>query len=147
MIEREAKTDEDRPKIARVIYNRLAIGMPLAIDASVLLRHGAGRAATRTPIPFTEQRETPGPYNTYLNQGLPPTPIANPGRASIQAALNPAPNPSVGDPLCADLPEGVACQYLYYVLANEEGSHAFAVTPRAARGQRATRRAPPACCD
>ena len=128
LIEREAKTDEDRPKIARVIYNRLAIGMPLSIDASV--RYGTMLAGLDPDaIPFSEQRAMPGPYNTYDNAGLPPTPIANPGRASIRAALNPAPNPSVGDPLCAGLPEDVTCQYLYYVLANEEGGHAFAVTP------------------
>jgi UPF0755 protein len=128
MIEREAKTDADRPKIARVIYNRLNIGMPLAIDAAV--RYGTLQAGgDPNTIPFDQQREAPGPYNTYLNQGLPPTPIANPGRASIRAALNPAANPSVGDPLCANLPAGVACQYLYYVIADEDGNHAFAVTP------------------
>ena len=127
MIEREAKTAEDRPKIARVIYNRLAIGMPLAIDAAVrygTVQHGLDPDA----VPFSEQRTIDGPYNTYLHEGLPPTPIANPGRASIRAALNPAPNPSVGDPLCADLPQDVACQYIYYVLADEEGNHKFSVT-------------------
>jgi peptidoglycan lytic transglycosylase G len=128
MIEREAKTDEDRPKIARVIYNRLANGMPLAIDAAV--RYGTKVAGVDPDsIPFDQQRQTPGPYNTYLNQGLPPTPIASAGRASIRAALNPAPNPSVGDPLCANLPPGVRCEYLYYVVADEDGNHAFAVTP------------------
>ena len=128
MIEREAKTDGDRDRIARVVYNRLARGMPLGIDAAV--RYGTMLAGTDPDtIPFAQQRETPGPYNTYLNQGLPPTPIANPGRASIRAALNPAPNPSVGDPLCDDLPEGTPCEYLYYVLADEDGNHAFAVTP------------------
>jgi UPF0755 protein len=114
-----------------VIYNRLAKGMPLAIDASVLYGTAlSGLDPDPAVTPFVQQRETPGPYNTYLNRGLPPTPIANPGRASIRAALNPAPDPSVGDPLCAGLPEDVECQYLYYVLANEEGAHAFAVTPQ-----------------
>ena len=128
MIEREAKTDGDRAKIARVIYNRLADGMPLAIDAAV--RYGTTVAGgDPDAIPFDQQRQTPGPYNTYLNQGLPPTPIANPGRASIRAALNPAPNPSVGDPLCDNLPAGTKCEYLYYVVADEDGNHAFAVTP------------------
>jgi UPF0755 protein len=127
MIEEEAKLSEDRPKIARVIYNRLALGMPLQIDAAV---HYGTRLAGRDPVkvPFDEQSETPGPYNTYQNLGLPATPITNPGRASIQAALNPAPNPSVGDPICRDLPDDVECQYLYYVLANEEGGHVFAAT-------------------
>ncbi len=127
MIEREAKTAEDRPKIARVIYNRLAMGMPLQIDAAV--RYGTQiSGGDPDALSFDQQADTPGPYNTYLNEGLPPTPIANPGRESIRAALNPAPNPSVGDPLCADLPPDVPCQYVYYVLADEEGNHAFAVT-------------------
>jgi len=127
MIEKEARTAGDRPKIARVIYNRLAAGLPLTIDATV--RYGT-RLNGQDPdaVPFAEQRQVPGPYNSYFNRGLPPTPITNPGRASIQAALNPAPDPGVGDPLCAALPPGEACQYLFYVLADEEGNHAFAVT-------------------
>ncbi len=121
MIEREAKIAEDRAKIARVIYNRLAMDMPLQIDATLFYRQDADR-------PFTELRELDTPYNTYLYKGLPPTPIANPGRASIAAALAPAPNPSAGDPLCKDLPPGIACVYLYYVLSDKDGGHTFAVT-------------------
>ena len=121
MIEEEAKVAEDRPKIARVIYNRLALGMPLQIDATLLYGQDRDR-----PISQLAQIDTP--YNTYLHTGLPVTPISNPGRDSIHAALNPAPNPSVGDRLCRDLPEGVECQYLYYVLSNEEGGHVFSVT-------------------
>jgi UPF0755 protein len=127
LVEREAKTDADRPKIARVIHNRLQRGMPLQIDAAVLYGTVAAGLDPST-IPFPQQRDTPGPWNTYLNEGLPATPIASPGRASIRAALSPAPNPSVGDPLCAELPEDTACEYLFYVLADEEGNHAFAVT-------------------
>jgi UPF0755 protein len=122
IIEKEAKLEEDRPKIARVIYNRLFLDMALQIDATVY--YGNDRS-----IPFSELRQRDFPYNTYLYKGLPPTPIANPGRASIRAALNPAPNPPSGDPICqvlADPTQG--CIYLYYVLANEEGGHAFAVT-------------------
>jgi UPF0755 protein len=127
MIEEEAKTEGDRGKIARVIYNRLAAGMPLAIDATV--RYGTRQAGgDPNAIPFSQQRETPGPYNTYANLGLPPTPITNPGRASIQAALNPTPDPGAGDPMCLALPAGVECKYLFYVLADEEGNHAFAAT-------------------
>jgi UPF0755 protein len=121
MIEEEAKLAEDRPKIARVIYNRLALGMPLEIDATLFYRQDRD-------LPISQLRGLDTPYNTYLHAGLPVTPISNPGRASIEAALNPAPNPSVGDPLCRDLPEDVECQYLFYVLANEEGGHVFAVT-------------------
>ena len=122
MIEKEAKLDEDRPKIARVIYNRLFIDMPLQIDAT--LYYGQDPA---TPFPVLREIDTP--YNTYMHKGLPPTPIANPGRASIQAALNPAPNPSPGDPICQVLPDPTqGCIYVYYVLANEQGGHAFAVT-------------------
>lgn len=119
LIEREAKVAEDRALIARVIYNRLETRMQLQIDASLYYR--APQGAT-----FTELKELDSPYNTYLYRGLPPTPIANPGRASIAAALNPAPNPNVSDAIC----QGVArpCRYLYYVLANKNGAHKFAAT-------------------
>lgn len=121
MIEREARVPGDRALIARVIYNRLALGLPLQIDATLYYQGDPD-------VPFDQLRRTPGPYNTYLNTGLPPTPIANPGRASIQAALNPAPNPSPGDELCQDLDPSQSCLWLYYVLADTDGSHAFAVT-------------------
>lgn len=121
LIEREAAVPEDRAKIARVIYNRLFFGMPLQIDASLYYQQDGD-------LPFSELREIDTPYNTYLHEGLPPTPIANPGRASIEAALNPAPNPSLGDPICVELPEGTPCVYLYYVLADTDGRHVFAAT-------------------
>ena len=121
MIEREAKLDEDRAKISSVIRNRLFIGMPLQIDATLFYDQDP-------TLPFPVIRETDTPYNTYLNTGLPPTPIANPGRASIRAALNPAPNPPPGDPVCRELPDPTRCALLYYVLADERGGHAFAAT-------------------
>lgn len=121
IVEREGKFDEDRGRIARVIYNRLAAGMPLQVDATLFYGQPAGAT-------FEQVRGVDTPYNTYLHTGLPPTPIANPGRASIRAALHPAPNPSVGDPLCAALPQGTPCQYLYYVKSDEDGHHAFAAT-------------------
>jgi len=121
MIEREAKVDEDRAKIARVIYNRLFLGMPLQIDATLYYGQDA-----ETPFRVLKERDTP--YNTYRYPGLPPTPIANPGRASIRAALNPSPNPPPGDPICLELEPSAPCLYLYYVLADAEGRHAFAST-------------------
>ncbi len=124
MIEREAKLPEDRAKISAVIHNRLSpfIGMPLQIDAT--LYYGQD-----PDTPFSQLRQIDSPYNTYLYQGLPPTPIANPGRASIQAALNPAPAPPPTDPVCRDLPDPTSgCFLLFYVLADEDGGHAFAVT-------------------
>lgn len=121
IIEREAKVEEDRAKIARVIYNRLFLDMPLQVDATLYYRQDRTR-------PFSELREIDTPYNTYLYKGLPPTPIANPGRASIQAALAPAANPLSGDPLCRDVAQGNPCLYLYYVLADKNGRHDFAVT-------------------
>lgn len=122
MIEREAKVDADRARIARVIYNRLALGWNLEIDATLF--YGAEPGST-----FSELRAIDSPYNTYERSGLPPTPIANPGRASIRAALNPAPNPASGDAICSVLEDPtVGCVYLFYVLADADGSHAFAVT-------------------
>jgi UPF0755 protein len=121
MIEREAKVNEDRPKIARVILNRLALGMPLQIDATLLYGQPPGASPT-------ELSQIDTPYNTYMHTGLPPTPIANPGRASIQAVVNPAPDPSQGDPICVALPDPTDCHYLFYVVADEDGRHAFAAT-------------------
>jgi peptidoglycan lytic transglycosylase G len=86
MIEKEVQVARERPLVAAVIYNRLKIDMSLGIDAT--LRYGLD-------IPPTEsiresQLEDPTPYNTRLNAGLPPTPIGNPGLASLQAAAHPA---------------------------------------------------------
>jgi len=131
MIEREAAVPADRAKIARVIYNRLGLStidpsnpFPLQIDATVL--YGRDQAGIDPSLPFSQLREIDTPYNTYLRPGLPPTPIANPGRASIQAALNPAPNPPAGDPICAELADPTNCAYLYYVIADADGGHVFA---------------------
>ena len=121
LIEREAKVPEDRAKIARVIYNRLSRKMKLEIDAS--LKYGADPGT-----PFSELKARDTPYNTYLYKGLPPTPIANPGRASIRAALEPAGDPSATDEACAGLSSGVKCEYLYYVLIDKAGRHAFSTT-------------------
>ncbi len=106
MIEREAKFDEDRGKIATVIYNRLKKGMPLQIDATVEYALG-----TYKPKLTFQDLKVDSPYNTYLHTGLPPTPIASPGLASIEAALSPTP----GD-------------WLYYVVIDAAGHHGFAST-------------------
>jgi len=121
LIEREAKVAGDRSKIAQVIYNRLAKKMKLEIDASV--KYGQDPVMT-----WTDMKATDTPYNTYINAGLPPTPIANPGKASIQAALAPFGTPPASDAACVGLPAGVKCEYLYYVLADESGGHVFATT-------------------
>ncbi len=82
IIEREALTDEQRPKIASVFYNRLKIGMYLDSDATMGYVTGGDVSA--------EDLETDSPYNSYLHAGLPPTPICSPGLASIQSALSPS---------------------------------------------------------
>jgi UPF0755 protein len=103
LVEAEAKVDGDRAKIARVIYNRLQQGMTLGIDATVYYAlQRKGGPLTRTDLAVDS------PYNTRVNPGLPPTPIGLPGRASLEAAINPEPGP-----------------WLYYVLSDEEGHHAF----------------------
>jgi UPF0755 protein len=85
MVEKETLAPEERPLVAAVIYNRLKARMPLGIDATI--RYGLG-------VPGTESLRqshlaNPTPYNTRLHAGLPPTPIANPGLASMQAAAHP----------------------------------------------------------
>jgi peptidoglycan lytic transglycosylase G len=85
MIEREARFQDDRPLVASVIYNRLAAGWALQIDATVLYAKGVWQSSVTT-----DDRKIDSPYNTYLHTGLPPGPIANPGINAIDAALQPA---------------------------------------------------------
>lgn len=105
IVEREAVLDEERSLIAGVFYNRLNIGMPLQSCATVqyILKE-------RKPILSTEDTKIDSPYNTYLNKGIPPTPIASPGIQSIRAALNPEKS-----------------EYLYFV-ARGDGGHEFSKT-------------------
>lgn len=105
LIEREAKIPEDRPLISAVIHNRLRRNMRLEIDATVL--YALGRHKERV---LYSDLDVDSPYNTYRYAGLPPGPIANPGLASIRAALHPA-----------------SVDYLYYV-ARRDGSHIFSRT-------------------
>jgi len=106
LVESEAKVKEDRPLIASVISNRLQKGMKLQIDATVLYAIGH-----KDKVLFSDL-EVDSPYNTYKVDGLPPTPISAPGKASLEAMLHPA-----------------ATTYLYYVLSDKNGKHAFATTP------------------
>ncbi len=103
LIEEETKVPEERAQVARVIYNRLAEGMMLGIDASVLYAIGEQKEElTRSDL------NVDSPYNTRRYPGLPPGPIASPGRASLEAALDPAEGP-----------------WLYYVLVDPNGTHFF----------------------
>ncbi len=91
MVEREAQTPGDRPKIAAVIYNRLRDGMPLGIDATIYYAVEEQKGiATYTGELTESQLKIDSPYNTRTHKGLPPTPISNPGTASIEAAAHPA---------------------------------------------------------
>ena len=103
LIEKEAANDAERALIASVIYNRIYAGMQLGIDASVLYEYPDHEGA-----PTAEMLQTDSPYNTRIRTGLPPTPICNPGMASITAALNPE---STG--------------YYYYALDTATGEHRF----------------------
>ena len=103
MVERETVAPEERRLVSAVIYNRLERGMPLAIDAT--LRYGLGIPGTR---PLRKSHlESDSPYNTRRFKGLPPTPIGNPGLASMRAAARPA-----------------RVNYLYYV-RKPDGVHHF----------------------
>ena len=86
MVEKEALAPEDRPLVAAVIYNRLHARMSLGIDAT--LRYGLNIPPTKSIL--QSQLDSNNPYNSRKLLGLPPTPIANPGLASIQAAAHPA---------------------------------------------------------
>ncbi len=106
LVEREAKLDEERPIIASVIVNRLELGIALQIDATIIYAKGENRGEV-----LLEDLEIDSPYNTYLNSGLPPTPIAGVRVASLEAAAAPADT-----------------NYLYYVLINKDGTHGFSET-------------------
>ncbi len=107
LVEREARVAEERPLVAAVIWNRLRVGMPLQIDATIQY----ALPEYKEQLTF-DDLEIDSPYNTYKITGLPPTPIANPGLASIQAAADPA---------------GV--DYLYYVAKGDgSGEHYFSTT-------------------
>jgi UPF0755 protein len=91
MIEREAQVPGDRAKIAAVIYNRLHRGMPLGIDATIYYAIEAKTGVATYTRELTESDlRINSAYNTRTHVGLPPTPISNPGLASIEAAANPA---------------------------------------------------------
>lgn len=105
LVEREAKIDADRPLIAGVIYNRLRLEMPLEVDATIeyaLPQH-------KNALSFGDLK-IDSPFNTYTHAGLPPTPIANPGKPSMEAALHPS-----------------KTDFLYYVYCGN-GRHVFART-------------------
>ena len=104
LIESEVLLDVERPTVSSVLHNRLELGMKLDIDATVLYA-----LDTRDIAQF--DREVDSPYNTYLVNGLPPTPISAPGRASLEAAAAPE-----------------ETDFLFYVLSDLEGRHAFAAT-------------------
>lgn len=91
LIEREARHDADRPKVASVIHNRLNIDMKLDIDATLQYVLGYQEDEKRwwKKGLTNDDKETKSPYNTYRYAGLPPAPIANPGIKSLQAAANP----------------------------------------------------------
>jgi len=107
IVEKETARNEERPLVASVIHNRLKKKMPLQCDPTVIY------GITNFNGNLTRKHlRTPNPYNTYLNRGLPPGPIANPGLESLKAAVEPAETP-----------------YVYFVSRND-GSHHFSATIR-----------------
>lgn len=105
IVEREAKRDSERPMVAAVFLNRIRLGMKLESCATV--QYALGETKERL---LYKDLQVDSPYNTYKIAGLPPGPIASPGHASLQAAVNPA-----------------KVDYLYFVVS-ESGHHAFSRT-------------------
>lgn len=108
IVEKEAVVAQERALIAGVFWNRLRLGMTLGSDPTV--EYGLGiRQTQEQPLTLTQVRQ-PSAYNTYLNPGLPPTPIASPGLASLKAVLEPE-----------------QTKYLYF-MARYDGTHVFSTT-------------------
>jgi UPF0755 protein len=110
LIETEAKLSEDRPLISSVIYNRLQRDMALAVDSTVIYASKLEGKWRNDGKVYKSDVDRRSPYNTRLHAGLPPGPIASPGRSSLEAALNPA-----------------QTDYLYYVREplRNDGAHNF----------------------
>jgi UPF0755 protein len=110
LIETEAKLPEERPVIASVVYNRLKKSMALGIDSSIIYASKLAGKWKNDGKVYKSDLERQSPYNTRLNVGLPPGPIASPSLSSLQAALNPA-----------------QTDYLYYVRepSRDDGAHNF----------------------
>jgi UPF0755 protein len=108
-VEKETGKADERPQVAGVFINRLKRGMRLQSDPTIIYGITRGQGKLDRPIYRSDIREKTD-YNTYQIDGLPPTPIANPGRAAIEAVLNP-----------------LDTDYIYFV-ADGSGGHAFAVT-------------------
>lgn len=110
IVEREASVPEERPVIASVFVNRFRAGMPLQADPTV--QYQIGTAEDWWPVLEPADLEQGGSYNTYLNPGIPPSPICNPGLASIRSTFVPA-----------------QTDYLFFVAKGDgSGTHAFAET-------------------
>ena len=97
IIERESRSDEEKPIIAGIILNRLQAGIALQIDATVQYAksYDAAKKTWWAPVTVSDYLAVKSPYNTYLAPGLPPAPIANPGLTSIRAAAEPTDTPYV----------------------------------------------------
>jgi len=108
IVEKETAVPSERPEVASVYVNRLRKGMRLEADPTLIYGINGGKPLGRGLL--KSELETPGPYNTYRNVGLPPTPIGNPGRASLAAVLDPPDT-----------------DYVFFV-ADGSGGHVFAAT-------------------
>jgi len=110
LIETEAKLSEERPLVASVIYNRLKKDVPLGVDSSIIYASKLEGKWRNDGKVYKSDVDRRSPYNTRLHAGLPPGPIAAPGKSSLEAALYPADT-----------------DYLYYVRepSRDDGAHNF----------------------
>jgi UPF0755 protein len=116
IVQAEARTPADMAKVARVLDNRIDIGMPLQLDTTVNYANGKNGVTTTA-----QDRANPSPYNTYVHTGLPPGPISNPGEDALRAVLAPA--------------QG---SWLYFVVIDPDtGETRFATTPQEAQANTA----------